>query len=200
MSKKKVAVIFPTYKENNQKYIALGHVTTFKGPFKHLDPSLYPNGFLNGIGGHVESGETVAQAAKREFGEEVEIHTTSLPTNKLVKIGVVDVTFLPEEKEIQLHVFRIYFPERVIITPRGKREFDSFDWYPLRNISFPKLGPNGAALLPSDKFWLPHFLTGKGQYQAEIEITNQFRIYETGEGDDYKSGKMHLRKLKAPTD
>lgn len=194
MSRKEAVVIFPTYKEYNQKFVALGHVKVFKGPFKHI---LVP--FLNGIGGHIEAGETPLQAAWREFDEEVTVDISSLPTVKLLHVGLVDVTFLPEQKEVRLHVFRMFLPERVTITPKGTHEFDSFDWYPFERISH-KIGPQGAALLHSDRFWLPHFLMGKGGYHAEIEITNQFHIYETGEGNKYKSGKVCIQTLKTPSE
>jgi len=187
MSKLQVVVVFPTYKEHNQKYIALGHVTVFKGPFKKIKTP-----FLNGIGGHIENGETPEEAARREFDEEVLVSTTKLPTEKLVYIGVVDILFRPGRKEVQLHVFRKYFPEKVTITPKGTGDFESFDWYPLQNISCPRIGPNGAEILPSDRFWLPAFFVSKGFHRAKIEITNQFQVYETGKGNSYRSGEMIL--------
>ena len=194
MSKSRAVVVFPTYKEHNQKYVALGHVTVFKGPFKEIKAP-----FLNGIGGHIERGETPEEAAHREFHEEVEVSTTTLPTEKLVPIGIVDVLFMPTRKKVELHVFRKYFPERVTITPREKRDFESVDWYPMRDVSCRGIGPGGAGILPSDRFWLPNFLNSKGFRHAQIEITNQFTVWETGEGDSYRSGKIIISKNLRPS-
>lgn len=192
MSKTQVVVIFPTYKEYNQKYVALGHVNVFKGPFKALKKTC-SNGFLNGIGGHVkqEKKETPLTAALRELKEEVTISgIEKLPASKLIEIGKVDITFMPEGRQVELFVFRMYFPERVLITPNGNDEFASFDWYPIRNITTHGIGPNGSSILPADRFWLPHFLVGKGHHTAEIEVDKNLCIYQTGEGEDFRSGKV----------
>jgi hypothetical protein len=87
----------------------------------------------------------------------------------------------------------MYLPKKMDFTPRGDPpEFESFAWYPLRNITYPGIGPNGAELLPSDRFWLPTFLTGKGERHAEIEINHQFQVHEFGIGEEYTSGRMWL--------
>lgn len=215
MSKKEIpeaVVIFPTFKEGGydlyQKYVALGHVTVFKGPFKHLTKP-----FLNGIGGKINEGESPEDAAMREFNEEVTLHNGDDPIKDLVYIGKVEVSFFEEGEEIPsdpsekepdviLHVFRMYLKERVEIVPNKESpEFESFAWYPIREITYPNIGPDGAELLPSDRFWLPFFLIGKGRRTAKLEINRQFRVHEIGKGDNYRSGRMIIsRELPHPSE
>tara|TARA_B100000745_G_C20110579_1_gene380102 strand:+ start:281 stop:919 length:639 start_codon:yes stop_codon:yes gene_type:complete len=211
MSTQEAVVIFPTFKEGKyghfQKYVALGHVTVFKGPFKHLTKP-----FLNGIGGKMNEGESPEDAAMREFNEEVTLHNGDDPLKDLVQIGEVEVWFYkkgekisPKKKrdpDVRLYVFRMYLKERMEIVPKGDSpEFGSFAWYPIREITYPNIGPDGAELLPSDRFWLPFFLIGKGRRTAKLEINRQFRVHEIGKGDNYRSGRMIIsRELPHPSE
>lgn len=194
MSIQQAAVIFPRFKEGREKFVALGHVTVFKGPFKNLKKP-----FLNGIGGKVEDGEIPKEAALREFEEEVTISDTLLEQRDFLKVGIVRITFMPSRKRVNLHVFSMYFANRVKLTPNANSpEFNSFDWYPMERITHPGIGLNGASLLPSDKLWLPHFLGGKGYHKARMTLDDQFRLFGTGEGKDYRSGTARVSRNQNP--
>lgn len=191
MSTQRAVVIFPRFKKNSrEKLVALGHVSMFKGPFKKLKKP-----FLNGIGGKIEDGETPEEAALREFSEEVTIGETLLGKRDFLEIGIVRITFMPSRKKVHLHVFSMYFPNEVKLTPsKNHPEFDSFAWYPLREISYPNIGPGGASLLPSDKMWLPTFLGSKGYHRARLVLNDQFGVYEIGEGDTYRSSSSYITR------
>lgn len=194
MSTQSAVVIFPSCESNHRELVALGHVTVFKGPFKQLTKP-----FLNGIGGKIEARERPEEAALREFSEEVVVDGEQ-PSSQLLACGVVEVFFCEnegppkrEEPDVLLHVFKMVFDRKVDLFPNPEHaEFESIDWYDRTSIAYPQTRLGGACILPSDRFWLPHFLIGNGNRSARIEITRQFKVWETGAGDEYRSGRMEI--------
>ncbi len=111
-------------------------------------------GFINGVGGKVEEGETIEECAVHEVKEEV-----GLKVKSLKKQGVI--LFINNNVEhILVHVFT---SENFEGTPKESEEAKPF-WIEKDKIPFEKTWGD-------DKFWLPHILNG-GFVYAEFEFKN----------------------------
>jgi len=101
-------------------------------------------GLWNGFGGHVGSGETVEQAAAREFREE-----SGLTALKQKKVGIGYVTIDGVDKMFEIHFF-------LVTEFEGKLQ-DSDEmipmWLPMERIPY-------SQMWPSDRHALPIFLHG----------------------------------------
>ena len=120
-------LIFPEYN---------GKILLLKGaPTKPLWPNLY-----NGIGGHVEAGETIKQAALRELEEETGIKTVSLRL-----CGMVNINLQGNAADIMLFVYTCTADSpSVRPSPEGDLE-----WYPWDSL------PTASQLLPDLLTLLP---------------------------------------------
>ena len=106
-------------------------------------------GQWNGIGGHVESGEGIREAAIRELREEAGLEPTGL-----VLRGVVHETGLLGRAHV-LFVFRGRTQQRVVSSPEGLE----LRWQPISELSSVTLVHDVAVLLPrvlaaSDPFFV----------------------------------------------
>lgn len=119
-------LIFP---EHDNKILLL------KGaPDKPLWPNLY-----NGIGGHLEAGETIKQAAMRELEEE-----TGIKTDNLLLCGMVNINLQSNQPDIMLFVFTCAVDSPIVRPgPEGDLE-----WYPWDNLPTTDLLPDLPTLLP----------------------------------------------------
>jgi 8-oxo-dGTP diphosphatase / 2-hydroxy-dATP diphosphatase len=120
-------------------------------------------GNWNGFGGHVEAGETIEEAAKREVFEEAKIRVSDVE-----KLGIVrfkyDINTYPDDMEV--HIFKaINFTG----TPKETDEMKP-KWFSIKKIPFKKMWPD-------DKFWMPMFLKnqkfkGKFVFDKDNKIVN----------------------------
>ena len=103
-------------------------------------------GRYNGFGGKVEEGETIEEAAKREFLEE-----SSVEVKRLEKIGIHEFEFAHDRGNIlEVHVFHVTnYTGEPVETEEMKPE-----WFPLDAIPF-------KTMWPDDQYWFPLFLADK---------------------------------------
>jgi 8-oxo-dGTP diphosphatase len=112
-----------------------GKILLLKGaPTKALWPNMY-----NGVGGHVEPGETIKQAALRELEEE-----TGIKAIDLALCGMVNVNLGDERDDIILFVFTCHAHSTVTRSgPEGTLEWFAWDDLPTSNLlpDLPELLP-----------------------------------------------------------
>lgn len=102
-------------------------------------------GRWNGFGGHVEEGESIEDAAKREVFEEA-----GLNIKNLEKMGIIIFEFRDGHKNLEVHVFRSKdFEGQIIESEEMKPEWFDIDEMPLNDM------------WPADTYWLPILLRGK---------------------------------------
>ena len=103
-------------------------------------------GRYNGFGGKVEEGETIEEAAKREFLEE-----SSIEVGRLEKVGIHEFEFAHDRGNIlEVHVFHVTsYSGEPIETEEMKPE-----WFALDTIPF-------ETMWPDDQYWFPLFLADK---------------------------------------
>jgi 8-oxo-dGTP diphosphatase len=87
-------------------------------------------GRLNGIGGHVEPGEDVAEAARREIAEEA-----GIAVQHLCLCGIVHVSAAERGPGVVLFVFAARVPEPTVRSGReGQSEWHALDALPLAEM------------------------------------------------------------------
>jgi len=102
-------------------------------------------GKWNGVGGKLEAGETVEEAAKREAWEEIGVTITDME-----KFGVIDFTFQEGSDPMEVHIFKVnQFDGTPVETEEMKPE-----WFDVDKIPF-------ADMWPDDEYWVPLLLQGK---------------------------------------
>ncbi len=105
-------------------------------------------GKYNGFGGKIKEGETIEQAAVREFQEESELKTE---LKYLKKVAEMDF-FFPHEPQFDqtMHAFLV---EKWAGEPRETEEM-AFKWFDLDKIPYTEMWDD-------DKYWLPRVIDGK---------------------------------------
>ena len=128
-------------------------------------------GRWNGFGGHIEEGESIEEAAKREVFEEA-----GLTVKNLEKMGVIDFEFQDGSKSLEVHIFRSKdFEGQIIESEEMKPEWFDADNLPLKDM------------WPADTYWLPFLLKGK-------KLEGKF-IYDRPSTSNYAS-KIIEKKLR----
>ena len=99
----------------------------------------------NGFGGKIEAGESIEEAAQREFFEE-----TGASVNDLEKLAISEFRFKDSNEVLEVHIYKATnisgeIQESEEMIPK---------WFPLREIPYDKMWPD-------DKYWLPLFLENK---------------------------------------
>lgn len=102
-------------------------------------------GKLNGVGGKVEAGETIEEAAAREAHEEIGVVTHDLRK-------VAELTFHFQHNPSWDQVVHAYLCESWENEPTESEEMHPA-WYKVADIPFEKMWPD-------DKFWVPQVLEG----------------------------------------
>ncbi len=103
-------------------------------------------GKWNGVGGKVEKGEMIEEAAHREAREEIGIIMSKLDK-------VAELTFYFAHNPDWNQKVHTYFCEAWENEPTESEEMNPV-WYKVAAIPY-------ASMWPDDQFWLPHTLAGK---------------------------------------
>jgi len=118
--------------------------------------------YLLGIGGKVEEGETIEEAAKREVAEEIHI---LLP--EVQKVGILDFYFPHIEDgswDLQIHVFTARKWEG---EPQESEEIKPH-WFELQAIPYESMWDDA-------RYWLPHILAGQS-IQGEFFYNRDLKV------------------------
>jgi ADP-ribose pyrophosphatase YjhB (NUDIX family) len=108
-------------------------------------------GKWNGFGGKVKEGETIEEAAAREFEEECEIKVL-----KSEQFGKITFVWNCKPDELEVHFYRIleYMGE-----PKETDEMKP-QWFDVEKIPY-------EAMWKDDPYWMPLFLKGK-KFEGKI--------------------------------
>ena len=124
-------------------------------------------GKLNGYGGKLKKGESVAAAAVREVREEAEV---DIAERDLVKVAEIFFYF-EEHSDWNIHCF-VFLVYRWKWEPKETEEMTP-EWFDLNAIPYEKTWSD-------DKYWLPKVLAGD-------TLTAEFHFSGTGESfTEYK--------------
>lgn len=116
----------------------------------------FGTGRWNGFGGKVEAGETIEEAARREFREEAGIEIPFIE-----KAGLMDFEFEGNPEILEVHIFRAreYAGEPV------ETEEMAPAWFHRDEIPF-------AEMWPDDPHWFPYFFKEvkfRGKFNFDME-------------------------------
>lgn len=119
----------------------------------------FGEGRWNGFGGKVEEGETIEDAARREFFEEA-----GIVVHDLEKRGEILFRFENDPTALEVHIFRA---EGYQGEPTETEEMQPV-WFHKNEIPFDDMWPD-------DRHWFPLFFAGK-KFQGEIFFQDQNTI------------------------
>ncbi|MBX4189912.1 8-oxo-dGTP diphosphatase [Candidatus Parcubacteria bacterium] len=122
----------------------------------------FGEGKWNGVGGKLQDGETVEQAALREMQEEIGVDATLAD---LIKVGDLKFHF-KDGKAFNVHVFLV---DSWTGEPRESEEMAP-KWHNISEIPF-------KSMWPDDKHWLPQVLAGK-KIEGEFHFTEDALDFE----------------------
>jgi ADP-ribose pyrophosphatase YjhB (NUDIX family) len=122
-------------------------------------------GKLNGFGGKLREGESLAAAASRELYEEIRIRARPEDLDH-----VATITF-HRERDLMWKVY-VFLATRFEGEPRSTPEMQDPTWYELDCIPF-------GQMLPADPLWIPMVLAGRRivadvDYSADMATVREF--------------------------
>lgn len=126
----------------------------------------FGKGYLLGIGGKVEEGETIEQAAARELQEEIKVKVS-----KFVPMGYLDFYFPHVEDESWNQKVHIFVVRDWIGEPQETEEIKP-EWFPLYKLPIEKMWDG-------DRYWLQEMLDGN-TIQREFLFNTNLKVVEQG--------------------
>ena len=121
----------------------------------------FGQGRWNGLGGKVQDGETIEQAAKREAFEEAGIRPGDLQ-----KMGVIEFSWKTRPDVLQVHIFK---SESFLGIPTETEEMKP-QWFDINQIPY-------SAMWQDDIHWMPLFLKDK-KFSGKFIFDDQDNILE----------------------
>lgn len=121
----------------------------------------FGQGRWNGLGGKVQDGETIEQAAKREAFEEA-----GIKLGELQKMGVIDFFWKTKPDVLRVHIFK---SESFLGIPTETEEMKP-QWFDINQIPYP-------AMWQDDVYWMPLFLEDK-KFLGKFIFDDQDNILE----------------------
>ncbi|NQT50076.1 8-oxo-dGTP diphosphatase [Candidatus Kuenenbacteria bacterium] len=119
----------------------------------------------NGVGGKVETNETIEQAAKRETKEEI-----GVDVNQLIKVA--ELSFYFPHNHLWNQMVHVYFTDDWKGEPIETEEMNP-KWFDAKDIPYSEMWPD-------DEFWVPQvleenllqakFVFGKGDVVIEKQV------------------------------
>lgn len=116
----------------------------------------------NGVGGKVEPGETIEQAAIRETEEEISVVIKDISK-------VAELTFYFSDNPDWNQIVHVYFAENWEGEPIESEEMKP-QWYSIDSIPYENMWPD-------DTFWLPKLIQGH-KLKASFTLDSQDTILE----------------------
>ena len=124
----------------------------------------FGKGYINGIGGKVDPGETFEQAAVRETEEEICVKVTRY--EKVATIIMDDLVFKGIRRQTIMHCYIGYDWEG---EPTETYEMKP-EWFQIDRVPYDKMWVD-------DQFWLPQVLAGE-KIKARFKFNDDYEILE----------------------
>lgn len=120
----------------------------------------FGEGWWNSLGGKVEVGETIEDAAIREVLQE-----SGIVVKRQKERGVIEFKTMGSDQIIEMHIFEVLdYEGKPVETEEMKPQWFNKDQLPFENM------------WPADKEWLPIFLQGK-YFRGEVIFDSEIKKF-----------------------